>query len=313
MTKMKEIGGGIDKEAIEVRRCCSQRQRPLPNSRTEEPLEVCDAHGTEHPVTFAVLWCVWVADGNQGPQGRDRRQDERQLNRGAVCASTACLLATRLSFLHIHLHSTAFLPFLSFFLLQALVAQWQTNISSSGSYAVSPAELLPHKDLTGLKLTFDSASPQKEMTTVALYAATNTIYRDQIKKEIWADLAAGMQKQKLPEAVIKNGEAGAGPAIDMALDKHVEMMVTAIKDGKPLVADEDVQAVNAYQAKKAATVQTSGDQKLVDSADGGTKVIDPSGVTVDANADPSLKDSSALASAPQAERGQFETDQAIRT
>ena len=103
------------------------------------------------------------------------------------------------------------------------------------------------KDTSNIPLLLDHTSTPKDLMTTALYVSTNTIYRDQMKKEIWTELAAGMKAKNMPAPLIAHGEKGAGPAIDFALDKHVGMMASAIKEDKPLVSEEDGDS-NYYRA-----------------------------------------------------------------
>lgn len=116
--------------------------------------------------------------------------------------------------------------------------------------SVSPAEILPQKDVSNIKLLLDAQTTEKEINITALYAATNTIYRDKLKAEIWKDLSAGMKARNMPTAMIENGEKAAGPAIDLAMDKQVLAMVDSINQGLPLVSAEETKAVGDYQSKQ---------------------------------------------------------------
>jgi hypothetical protein len=202
---------------------------------------------------------------------------------------------------------------------QNLAARWQTSIASGQTVTVAQAELLPLKDVK-IKLLFDPQTSSKDLMTTALYVSTNTIYRDVMKKEIWTELAAGMKAKQMPAPLIEHGEKGVGPAIDMALDKQVGIMASAIQEEKPLVTDEDVKVVKEYQAKKAAEnppKDLKPDEQNVDdktAIDGdGSKPIQSSDVRFDAT--PGAKDASALGVVEREEapaREQFERDQAIR-
>jgi hypothetical protein len=185
-------------------------------------------------------------------------------------------------------------------LTKTLAEQWTQTIAAGNVLDVSPAEVLPVKEAgTKMKLHLDATSTQKEIQTTALYAVTNTIYRDRVVKEIWNDLAAGMKARKMPAPLIEHGEKAANPAINAALDKHVAMMQDNILHDKPLATEEDAQAVQTYAAKhaqlNAAPVQKPPvDSKPVDQKEVVLQEKDAAGVPIDQN------------------RGQFEQNQAIR-
>lgn len=188
---------------------------------------------------------------------------------------------------------------------RALAIHWQSEMASGATVTVPQSEILPQRDLSGIPLSMSSASlatmPQQALVT-ALYVTTNTIYRDRAKTEIWAEMSRGMHEQKMPEAIIKHGQAGADAAFDMALTKQVESMRTAIERGQEMISPEDERAVAEYNQRRvqqglspllapaAAQQQEQAAPSAAAPAAGGAPV--PAPVAVD------NKSSAPLASAP---------------
>lgn len=191
-------------------------------------------------------------------------------------------------------------------LTQTRVDQWRATIAAGHVVDVSPSEVLPVKDpltRSRLQLHLDAATTPHDLQTTALYAATNTVYRERLKQEIWADLAAGMKARKMPEPLIEHGAKAAHPAIDLALDKHVAQMAENIRHDKPLATEEDAQAVQTYAEKHQKLNQAPLQKPAAADA---KAPVDHNDVTL------AEKDASGVPIDPQ-NRGQFEQNQAIRT
>jgi hypothetical protein len=133
-----------------------------------------------------------------------------------------------------------------------LASEWQSRISRGENISISPAEVLPLKDTSNIKLNLNSSTTPKELLTTALYVSTNTIYRDQLKHEVWLEVSKSMEKNKktpLGEKFHSHGESLCNPLVDVALDKHViTSMAAAIQQDLPLVSDEEIAQVNHYRA-----------------------------------------------------------------
>jgi len=135
---------------------------------------------------------------------------------------------------------------------KTLAAQYQAMIATGSPVVISPAELLPVTEVSKIKLRLDTTSSEKDCLTSALYVTTNTIARNQLKTEVWADLSASMKAKKVSNAVIEHGQAGTNPAIDFALDKEVAQFCTNIEQGQPMMSEQEIQEVNAWREKQAS-------------------------------------------------------------
>jgi hypothetical protein len=148
--------------------------------------------------------------------------------------------------------------------IKMLSDQYSQQIAGGQVVNIPESELLPVTNLAEKKLTtkLDASSSQKDIQRVALYVCTNTIFRNQFKKECWTEMAAGMKVKKIPEGVIAKFEPGCNVAVDKALDSQVSQMDKAIENGDPLVTHEEENAVKEYnelKAKEAAANKTAGE------------------------------------------------------
>lgn len=131
---------------------------------------------------------------------------------------------------------------------ESLAADYSARISSGQSVQVAPAEILPQRDTTHIKLLLDSTSTPADRLVTALFVSTNTLFRDGFKKEVWTELKAGMEAKKLPAPIIQHAEAGSNAAVDAALDRQIPQWATDAREGRPLISQEDAQKLATYQA-----------------------------------------------------------------
>jgi len=145
-----------------------------------------------------------------------------------------------------------------------LANEYTRRISAGETVVLKPEEFLPKTDLAGIETTLGPDSTAIQKLKSALYVASNQIYRNTLKDEVWNELKAGMEAKKLPAPIIQHSRIAADQAIEIALDKQLDAMSKAVDDSKPMVSDEEVKEVaewNASRAKESAAKEGGAQAK----------------------------------------------------
>jgi hypothetical protein len=132
-----------------------------------------------------------------------------------------------------------------------LANEYTRRIAGGETVVLKPEEFLPKSDLAGLEtnLTAESTMPQRLKS--ALYVASNQIFRNTMKNEIWSELKPGLEARKLPAPIVQHSQIASDQAVEMALNKQIELMAQAIEKGEAMVSEEEKKAVAEWQAAKA--------------------------------------------------------------
>jgi hypothetical protein len=133
----------------------------------------------------------------------------------------------------------------------ALAQDYTRRIAAGETVVVKPEEFLPKTELDGIQQSLGEASTMPQRLKTALYVASNQIFRNTIKQEIWVEIKAGLEARKLPAPIVQHSQIGCDQAVEMALTKQVGLMDAAIGEGRPMVSEEETKEVADWKAAKA--------------------------------------------------------------